>query len=65
MCSSVDGPHFLQYSAHFDLFAGQFDTFVQLPICKRCAIHFNVIMLSRLNGNTIFTVFNARLRLRW
>ena len=27
----------------------QFDTFVQLPICNRCAIHFNVIMLSRLN----------------
>lgn len=51
----MNGPHIFTL---FDLFfslARQFATFVQLPICNRCAIHFNVRILSRLNRNAILT----------
>jgi hypothetical protein len=49
------GHTLLHFSIYFFSLAGQFATFVQLPICSRCAIHFNVLRLSRLNRNAIFT----------
>ncbi|HRZ92130.1 MAG TPA: hypothetical protein P5022_04405, partial [Candidatus Paceibacterota bacterium] len=40
------------------------ETWVQVPIARRWAIHFNVILVSARNGLAISTFFGAPLRRR-